>query len=343
MNWRLLLVCFCFILCLPTIVWAKEMPSLYLQVDSQGTKVGQTIAVSVFGKELEDVYGYELNLQFDPKRFNVKSVASPITGFSVPPIVTNGLLTFAHTKVGRNTTGDNGTVKLAVITFESRMEGESRLELKDAKLINSQLAETKITGTSGLSIKITPNANLSFHDIEKHWAKEDILRGASLGLINGFPDGSFKPQNLVNRAEFTTMLTRVLNLAEGDKLGFADEQKIPDWAKSSISAAVAGGIVKGYPDGTFRPSSNISRVEMAVMAVRAAGVTEGAGQALTFEDADEIPIWAKPAVTSAVDQHLIQGRGNNRFVSLDHATRAEALKIVLNLYDLIRDNQNIES
>lgn len=139
------------------------------------------------------------------------------------------------------------------------------------------------------------------------------------------------------------MLTRVLNLAEGDKLGFADEQKIPDWAKSSISAAVAGGIVKGYPDGTFRPSSNISRVEMAVMAVRAAGVTEGAGQALTFEDADEIPIWAKPAVTSAVDQHLIQGRGNNRFVSLDHATRAEALKIVLNLYDLIRDNQNIES
>lgn len=177
MNWRLLLVCFCFILCLPTIVWAKEMPSLYLQVDSQGTKVGQTIAVSVFGKELEDVYGYELNLQFDPKRFNVKSVASPITGFSVPPIVTNGLLTFAHTKVGRNTTGDNGTVKLAVITFESRMEGESRLELKDAKLINSQLAETKITGTSGLSIKITPNANLSFHDIEKHWAKEDILRG----------------------------------------------------------------------------------------------------------------------------------------------------------------------
>jgi hypothetical protein len=336
MKWRLVLVGICIILCFPSIVWARETPSIYLQASSLETNVGQTLTVTVYGKDLVDLYGYELNVSFQSKMFDVKSVASGVKGFSVPAIIKGDLLTFAHTKIGGTTAGDNGTIKLAIITLESRLEGKASFTMQNAKLVNSKLAEAEIAGDSSLSMQVLPKSKLSFHDIDKHWAKEDILRAASLGLVKGFPDGTFRPQAQVNRAEFTAMLARALNLNSDALLSYADQQNIPLWSQPSIAAASAAGIVTGYPDHTFRAGSFISRAEMAVMVIRGAGDIEITGQIPLFKDKDDIPSWAQASVAAAANDKLIQGRGNNRFAPGEFATRAEALKIVLNLLDYLK-------
>lgn len=116
-------------------------------------------------------------------------------------------------------------------------------------------------------------------------------------------------------------------------LSFADEAKIPDWAKPFVSEAVGAGVIKGYDDNTFRANNPITRAEMAVMIMRASGIKVNSENKSTFADANQIPAWALPSVTTAVEAGLIKGRGNNRFVPGDHTTRAEAVTLILALID----------
>ncbi|WP_018759605.1 S-layer homology domain-containing protein [Paenibacillus terrigena] len=73
------------------------------------------------------------------------------------------------------------------------------------------------------------------------------------------------------------------------KIGFADADSIPEWAKPAIAAAVATGVVEGYEDNTFRSDYRINRSEMTAMAVRVMKLDVNASSASTFSDADQIP------------------------------------------------------
>ncbi|QRN86790.1 S-layer homology domain-containing protein [Clostridia bacterium] len=107
-----------------------------------------------------------------------------------------------------------------------------------------------------------------FRDVEKgHWASAYINVAWERGLVSGYPDGSFKPEQQVSRLEFTTMLTRALEMDEYGSLGltFRDEEQIPAWAKSSVNLATSYGLISGYPDGTFRGSLKVRRDEATAM------------------------------------------------------------------------------
>jgi hypothetical protein len=83
-------------------------------------------------------------------------------------------------------------------------------------------------------------------------------------IINGYADGSFKPNNTVNRAEALKMLMLAFNVSVSaggtSDANFKDVDKSA-WYAQAISAGVAKGIVKGYSDGTFKPASTVNRVE----------------------------------------------------------------------------------
>ncbi|WP_196426476.1 chitobiase/beta-hexosaminidase C-terminal domain-containing protein [Paenibacillus campinasensis] len=175
---------------------------------------------------------------------------------------------------------------------------------------------------------------IAFTDIAGHWAEDYIMRAVEKGFVSGYPDGTFKPNHPVTRAEFTVMLAGALKLeGDGSALTFTDHDRIGGWAKQAVAQAVQAGIVDGYNDGSFRPNAQITRVEMAVMIARALQLQLNANASTGFADDETIPQWAKGAVEAIRKLGIVDGRGGNRFVPNETATRAEATVMLLRLLD----------
>lgn len=177
---------------------------------------------------------------------------------------------------------------------------------------------------------------LNLTDIENHWAQEAMQQLSARGIISGYPDGTFRPDNPITRAEFLVMLMRLLGPEEEEaELAFVDREHIGSWAERAIAQALKLGIVQGYGDGSFRAHQQITRTEMSVMIARAIGLSEETVEHTRFEDDEDIPSWAKAAVEAMRKQEIIQGRGNNQFVPNASATRAEAAMIMLRIISII--------
>ena len=112
----------------------------------------------------------------------------------------------------------------------------------------------------------TPNTT-KFEDAEDGWYAQAINFVVDKGIMKGYPNGDFEPNSYITRAEFAEMVSRYLNLENKGNTGLVD---IKDhWAKNAIETLYGNKIIKGYPDGTFKPNENITRAE-AVTVLNAA-------------------------------------------------------------------------
>jgi len=172
----------------------------------------------------------------------------------------------------------------------------------------------------------------AFTDIAKHWAENGILRAADYDLIHGFPDGTFRPNESVSRAQFVTMLANTLGMgATTDKLSFKDASLIPEFALEPLTYMVHEGIIHGYSDGTLRPNQAITREEMAVMLAATLKLDITQPTATLFQDDDKISHFAKASVNAVVKEDYIEGRGENLFAPKSFMTRAEATVVIRKL------------
>jgi hypothetical protein len=174
-------------------------------------------------------------------------------------------------------------------------------------------------------------------DIAGHWAKAEIEKLVALGIVNGYPDRTFRPDNNITRAEFTKILVKAMGLAEVHAGVTFSDVSAGLWSHGYIGAAFKAGLVKGYEDGAFRPENKITRQEMAAMLVRAMGkeaeAQAKAGAQLNFKDADTIAAWANGYVAVAVEQGLVKGYPDNTFGPLRNATRAETATMAVRYLD----------
>ncbi|MBJ6362602.1 S-layer homology domain-containing protein [Paenibacillus sp. GCM10012307] len=120
-----------------------------------------------------------------------------------------------------------------------------------------------------------------FSDVGEKQANE-VAFFASAGIIQGYPNGTFGGEKPLTRAEFVVMLSRVLHVdvsrnSQAGSIGagagtgaFTDVKG--HWSEPYVQAFVKEGYVKGFPDGTFRPDSKLSRAEAVVLINRATGV-----------------------------------------------------------------------
>ncbi|GBG07275.1 hypothetical protein PAT3040_01823 [Paenibacillus agaridevorans] len=184
------------------------------------------------------------------------------------------------------------------------------------------------------TLTATPTHAQSFSDVAGHWAEAGIQDAINRGIVTGYSDRTFKPKQQVTRTEFTVMLMRGLKLeSQGTSIFFSDASAIAAWAEQAITQAVEAGLISGYEDNTFRPNAIMTRLEMAVIAAKALGLSLEAVSTMGFADDQDIPAWGKAAVAAAKQAGIMKGQLDNRFNPNGLATRAEALTVILRLLD----------
>ena len=104
----------------------------------------------------------------------------------------------------------------------------------------------------------------NFPDVEiTRWSTKHIATLARGGIVEGYPDGSFRPGNFITRAELATIASRFDNLSPFIGNSFSDISG--HWANKYINSAAAKGWVNGYPDGTYKPNQYITRAEFVTL------------------------------------------------------------------------------
>lgn len=187
-------------------------------------------------------------------------------------------------------------------------------------------------------VTVTPAIVLppEFSDIAGHWAEPEIGKAVEKGIVKGYPDGTFKPDKSVTRAEFAVMLMHAIEPTEDvAPLTFKDKNQIPSWAADEVAQAVELGIIKGYDDGTFRPNKTINHAEMLAMVVRASNRTiPNPPPAPGYADDAEVPGWAKGTTYVARQHSLLGGTQDNKFRPLADSTRAESVTAIVRMLDI---------
>ena len=146
---------------------------------------------------------------------------------------------------------------------------------------------------------------VTFADVSvSHWANNYIKALAEQGIIAGFPDGSFRPDEPMTRSQFAATLKQAFAATkESSSQPFDD---VPDnhWAADAIGLARSANFLSGYPDNMFKPKKNISRAEMLVSLVSGLSYNTTDSYAY-YTDADEIPAYAQAGVAAATHRHLV--------------------------------------
>ncbi|MBD1919662.1 DUF3370 family protein [Microcoleus sp. FACHB-831] len=190
-------------------------------------------------------------------------------------------------------------------------------------------------------VSLSPPSTPGFTDIQSHWGKECISQMAPRKLVSGYPDGSFRPDSTITRAEFAVLMLNAFPNAP-IKRSAASFKDVPatHWAYKATQDAYRRGFFSGYPGGLFQPSQPIPRSQ-------AIGVLAGAmnysipenptavlGQ--YFNDAAQIPGYAKNAIAAASIASMVVNYPNIKQLNPNRtATRGEVATLMcraLNIY-----------
>ena len=161
-------------------------------------------------------------------------------------------------------------------------------------------------------------------DVKGHWAEKQITRWVAQNWIQGYEDGSFKPDHSITRAEFMALVNRSFDLKTTASASFKDV-KSADWSYNDVMKAVGAGYIEGYEDQTIRPENKINREEAVVMISRLLKLDSSANASAGFKDDDQISSWSQGAVKAAVAKHIVDGYADHSFQPKKEITRAEAV------------------
>ncbi len=236
--------------------------------------------------------------------------------------------------LGKETYDYNGLTINNVLRINSGYNGINELTYEISEKITSAskawFAVMAIDSSENKMFAITNpiwvNAQGYQKDIAGHWAQGNIEKLIGIGAIQGYQDGTFKPNNNITRAEFASILVKAFNLSKEQGTVFNDTAN--HWAKDSIATAAAHGILTGYSAEKFGPNDPITREQMAVMITKAAKLA-GETADMSFTDYKAVSPWAVEAVQAAVKANIIKGYADNTFKPQNKATRAEAVTVIV--------------
>ncbi len=162
----------------------------------------------------------------------------------------------------------NSLVEKGIIT------GINDTEFKpEEKITRAQFARLLITA---LDIGVNPGASISFKDVPASaWYYDSVMAAVNAGLITGYGDGIFAPDENISREQMAVIISRALHMKSATTLAdgnseqvinkFTDKGDISPWAEQGVNLAVSCGILNGVSESTFAPQVPASRAEAAVM------------------------------------------------------------------------------
>ena len=179
-----------------------------------------------------------------------------------------------------------------------------------------------------LTLMLIPSYVFAFSDIEGHWAEAVITNWNNKEVINGYQDGTFKPDNPMTRAELVTVIDRLIGIqSESDK--YISDVTSKDWYYSNFRKAMCFGIIQGDDNGNVNPNNNVTREETVLIISRALGLeSDDAYFNSSFDDANDISTWARKEFISFVRKQYISGYNDNTLKPKKDITRAEILTIL---------------
>ncbi|MGL5196342.1 MAG: S-layer homology domain-containing protein, partial [Chroococcales cyanobacterium] len=167
-------------------------------------------------------------------------------------------------------------------------------------------------------------------DIAGHWAEPFILALYNTGAVGGYPDGTFKPDDKMTRAQYAALLTKALNPElKRDAATFKDVAE-DFWGYVAVQTAYKSGFISGFPDNTFKPTENVQRAQVIVSLVNGLELSGGDVESLTkFSDRTSIPEYAKDGVVTALAKELIVSYPSpDKLEPTRDATRAEVAVMI---------------
>ncbi|MDZ8258781.1 S-layer homology domain-containing protein [Nostoc sp. ChiQUE01b] len=174
---------------------------------------------------------------------------------------------------------------------------------------------------------------IAFNDVPNNfWSRRFIDVLSARGILKGFPDYSFRPNQPVNRAEFAAILEKAFD-QEPSKTAIAF-QDVPTkfWATPAIDQAISAGFLKGYPKKTFKPQQNISRVQVLVALVSGLNLKAptSPNQIISvYKDAKDIPPYAIGKIAAATTNGLVVNYPNPQVLDPNKvASRAEVAAMI---------------
>ncbi|MFB0971687.1 MAG: S-layer homology domain-containing protein, partial [Neofamilia sp.] len=157
--------------------------------------------------------------------------------------------------------------------------------------------------------------------------------------INGYSDGSFKGDRSITRSEVAILISKLkgFNTLDNSKPNFSD-MDLNYWANGAINAMLKEGLMKGYPDGTFRPNSSITRGEIAQILISMDNKNSGINP---FKDTRDH--WAEDAITHGYLNDRIKGYEDGTFRPDNPITRAEVVTMMNRMFNRKTNNSSIEN
>lgn len=203
--------------------------------------------------------------------------------------------------------------------------------------------------------KIQNISAVSFPDVpQTHWAYEAIMFLVDKGILSGYPDGTFRPNNPVQRAETAIILGKIFNLQPIDtnKSSFYDVPKT-HWAISYIEAIYRTKLMyESTNNNTFAPDKNLTRINFVPIQSRMLGYKyfadkirekEKAETLQKFVDRAQIPDWARGFITVAVKGNLISGYPDGTFKPNKEISRAEIASLFYQMLKTPKEGDKDES
>ncbi len=202
-------------------------------------------------------------------------------------------------------------------------------------IVGNGTLDMTISGVEAVLYKITPSEPVdfsklgatAFEDLENHaWARQQIARLDSLGIVDGRSDWEYAPAENITRAELAAFLVRTLGITGDGADNFADVPANHAYAKE-LAQGKAAGIINGIGDNMYNPDANITRQELMTMISRGMKLS-GEADISGFLDASAVADWAIGHVRAMIASGLIQGNADGTLNPLGNTTRAEAAVIM---------------
>ncbi|MEC0241424.1 S-layer homology domain-containing protein, partial [Paenibacillus dokdonensis] len=195
----------------------------------------------------------------------------------------------------------------------------------------SKKLRSTLTGLLGLGMTLSSVGTVMAapaKDINGHWAAKQLQEWVDKGDLNGYGDGSVKPNQSITRAEFISLVNRMFGYKDIAQISFTD-LPAENWAYADIAKAVSAGYIQGYENNTIRPSANVTRQEAASMISKVLDLQAGQPDSLNqYKDAKQIAAWSKDSVSAVISKNIMHGYTDGTFSPQKNLTRAEAVVLL---------------